>query len=219
MNSLKYFLSILFVMALFFQRLNAQQFHVFIQTNKGDFVISLYDSTPYHRDNFINLVGAKFYDSLLFHRIIKHFVAQAGDPDSKYAHDTALLGDGDFKYKIPFEYRPEYFHKYGAVGMARDDNPEKASSACQFYVVTGRIGHDSLYQKAFQRTGVEVPQWKRKIYDKIGGAPHLDTRYTVFGEVIQGMKTIKRICRVKVDKNNRPKRAVRILSAYFKRNY
>lgn len=219
MNSLKWFISSFLFLLLSLQQLNAQQYHVFIKTNKGDFVISLYDSTPFHRDNFINLVGAKFYDSLLFHRVIKHFVAQAGDPDSKYANDTALLGDGDLKYKIPFEYRPEYFHKFGAVGMARDDNPEKASSACQFYVVTGRKGHDSLYQKAFKRTGIEVPEWKRKIYDKIGGTPHLDTRYTVFGEVIQGMKVIKRICRMKVDKNNRPKKPVRILSAYFRKNY
>ena len=200
-------------------RCYGQQYTVNFVTNKGAFTISLYDSTPFHRDNFINLIGLKFYDSLLFHRVIKNFVAQAGDPDSKHAKDTALLGDGDLKYKIPFEYIESYIHKFGALGMARDENPEKESSSCQFYIVTGRKGHDSLYEKAYKRTGLIVPEWKKVIYNKIGGTPHLDTRYTVFGEVTQGMKVILKICKMKTDKNNRPLKPVRIISASFTKLY
>lgn len=209
-----------FILSLYFcESITAQQYQVHFTTNKGKFVISLYDSTPFHRDNFINLVGVKFYDSLLFHRVINHFVAQAGDPTSKYAPDTALLGDSDLPYKIPFEFVPTYFHKYGAVGMARDDNPDKASSSTQFYIVTGQKGHDSLYEKAYKRTGIIVPEWKQKVYDKIGGTPHLDTRYTVFGEVVSGMKTIEKISKMNTDKHDRPLKPVRILSAYFIKQY
>ena len=115
---------------------NAQTHQAKISTNYGNIVIELYDGTPKHRDNFIKLANEHFFDSLLFHRVIKNFVAQAGDPVSKNATDTATLGDGDLGYTVPAEIITEkYFHKRGAIGMARDENPEKASSACQFYAL------------------------------------------------------------------------------------
>jgi cyclophilin family peptidyl-prolyl cis-trans isomerase len=181
-----------------------------IVTNFGTIVIMLYDGTPKHRDNFIHLARQHFYDSLLFHRVIKGFVAQAGDPSSKYANDTALLGDSDLHYTVPAEIFPEkYYHKRGAVGMARDDNPQKASSACQFYIVQGKIANDSTFIKARKKTdGYEIPEEHKQIYRSVGGIPHLDSRYTVFGEVIKGMEVVDKICEVQTDKNDRPKTAV-----------
>ncbi len=201
-------------MCLNIQNTSAQTYQVKIKTSMGDIVLSLSDSTPLHRDNFLKLCRDNFFDSTLFHRVINHFVIQAGDPDSKRAKDTATLGEGDLGYKVPFEYRETLFHKRGALGMARDDNPEKASSACQFYIVTGRLGHDSLYTKALNRTGKEVPQWKKDIYNKIGGTPHLDTRYTVFGEVIKGMDIVDRISVVKTNEKDRPLKNIKIIKTF-----
>ena len=183
-----------------------------IITNYGAMVIELYDGTPQHRDNFIKLTNEHFFDSLLFHRVIKNFVVQAGDPVSKNANDTAQLGEGDLGYTVPAEIFPEkYFHKRGALGMARDDNPAKASSACQFYIVTGRIANDSILKKAKERTnGYEIPEEHKQIYRTIGGIPHLDSRYTVFGEVVKGMEVADKISLVETDKNDRTKKEVRI---------
>lgn len=190
----------------------AQTHKAKITTNYGAVIIELYDGTPLHRDNFIKLANEHFFDSLLFHRVIKGFVAQAGDPVSKNALDTATLGDGDLGYTVPAEIFPEkYFHKRGAVGMARDDNPAKASSACQFYIVQGKIADDSTFIKARARTnGYEIPEEHKAVYRSMGGIPHLDSRYTVFGEVVKGMEVIDRICNVETDKNDRPKKEVRI---------
>lgn len=190
----------------------AQTHKAKISTNYGTVIIELYDGTPLHRDNFIKLTNEHFFDSLLFHRVIKNFVAQAGDPVSKNAMDTATLGDGDLGYTIPAEIFPEkYFHKRGALGMARDDNPAKASSACQFYIVQGKVADDSTFIKAKARTGgYEIPEEHKTVYRTIGGIPHLDSRYTVFGEVVKGMEVIDEICKVETDKNDRPKKEVRI---------
>ena len=150
---------LLFTIIIISTNIYAQTYQAKIVTAYGSVTIELYDGTPKHRDNFIKLVNQHYYDSLLFHRVIKGFVAQAGDPASKYANDTALLGDSDLRYTVPAEIIPEkYYHKRGAVGMARDDNPEKASSACQFYIVQGKIADDSTFIKARKRTdGYEIP--------------------------------------------------------------
>lgn len=197
-----------------------------LETNYGDIKISLYDGTPIHRNNFIQLIQSGYYDSLLFHRVIKGFVIQAGDPDSKTAPDTALLGDGDLGYSLKAEIFPEtYFHKRGAVGMARDDNPEKRSSACQFYIVQGKPANDSTFFKARQRTnGYVIPDTFKTIYRQIGGIPHLDSRYTVFGEVIEGMDVVDTIAKLSTDSNDRPLTPViinkaRILSSNIKLPY
>jgi peptidyl-prolyl cis-trans isomerase B (cyclophilin B) len=173
----------------------------------------LYDGTPQHRDNFVKLVQQRYYDSLLFHRVIKGFVIQGGDPVSKSAPDGVLLGDSDLHYTVPAEIMPErYYHKHGALGMARDDNPTKASSACQFYIVQGKIADDSTFMKAEKRTGYVIPDEHKQFYRNNGGIPHLDSGYTVFGEVVSGMDVVEKITAVETDKNDRPKTAVRILS-------
>ncbi len=109
-----------------------------ITTNYGVIVVKLYNETPLHRDNFVKLVKEGFYDSLLFHRVIKSFMIQGGDPNSKYADSSAMLGNGDVGYKVPGEFNRDLFHKRGALAAARDNNPERASSGCQFYIVHGK---------------------------------------------------------------------------------
>jgi peptidyl-prolyl cis-trans isomerase B (cyclophilin B) len=185
-----------------------------IVTNYGTIKVMLYDGTPLHRDNFIKLADAHFFDSLLFHRVIKGFVIQAGDPTSKTANDTALLGDGDLGYTIPAEIVPDkYYHKVGALAAARDDNPSKASSACQFYIVQGQVANDSTFARARIRSnGYEIPEDHKAVYRKDGGTPQLDSRYTVFGEVVSGMNIVDKIADVATDKNDRPKEPVRIIS-------
>ncbi len=189
----------------------AQTYIAKIKTNYGKIQILLYDDTPKHRDNFIKLAKAHFYDSLLFHRVIYGFVIQGGDPNSKNASDTAFLGEGDLGYTIPAEFNPEHFHKRGAFAQARDDNPEKASSACQFYIVQGKLANDSTFIKAKKRTGNDTPEEHKKVYRKTGGIPHLDMNYTVYGEVKKGMKTVDKIASLKTDKNDRPIKAARII--------
>jgi cyclophilin family peptidyl-prolyl cis-trans isomerase len=201
-----------FALLLGMSNVSAQTHEAEIVTNYGTIRVMLYDATPLHRDNFIKLVNSKTYDSLLFHRVIKGFMIQAGDPTSKHASDTAMLGDGDLGYTIPAEIMPDkYYHKRGALAAARDENPAKASSACQFYIVQGKIADDSTFIKARIRSeGYEIPEEHKKVYRKEGGAPRLDSRYTVFGEVVKGMSVVDGIAEAETDKNDRPKRAIRI---------
>lgn len=182
-----------------------------VTTNLGKIDVMLYDETPLHRDNFLKLVQEHFYDSLLFHRVIKGFVIQAGDPTSKYAAAGTLLGEGDLPYTIPAEFNTNYYHKKYAFAQARDNNPQKASSACQFYIVQGKIPNDSTYIKAKTRSGYDVPAEHKAIYDKFGGTPQLDMSYTVYGEVVKGYAVIDKIAAVETDKNDRPKEPVRII--------
>lgn len=189
----------------------AQKNKVRIETEYGPIVLALYDGTPLHRDNFLKLTKEKFYDSLLWHRVIPAFVIQGGDPQSKRAKAGAALGEGEYGSRIPAEIKPEYFHKRGAVGMARDDNPKKASSGCQFYIVVGKKFDDAALDKAQQRSNHTIPADQRAVYKTLGGTPHLDGGYTVFGEVISGMDVVDKIAQLPRDKSDRPNKDIRLL--------
>lgn len=183
-----------------------QHYYVELETGKGNILIQLYNETPKHRDNFKKLVSEGYYDSLLFHRVIKNFMIQGGDPDSKNASDNAILGNGGPEYKIVAEIQPELIHKKGALGAARDNNPGKQSSASQFYIVQGRrftpAGLDSLEQ--FRLNGNKLSTLQRELYTTVGGTPHLDGNYTVFGQVIHGLDAVDNIAVVKTNAKDRP---------------
>lgn len=237
------------------------------ETNVGDFTVALYNETPKHKENFIKLVKEGMYDSTLFHRVIKQFMVQAGDPKSKNASDTATLGAGDVGYTIPAEFNNELFHKKGALAAARQGdevNPEKASSGCQFYIVTGRKftepklldmenqineqREENIFNSLAQKHMKEIYKMRKAgdnegllelqdtlesqasamameegpfkftkkqidAYTTIGGTPHLDGAYTVFGEVIEGMDTIENIENSKTGRADRPTNDIRILKA------
>lgn len=236
-----------------------------ITTEFGTMIVKLYNETPKHRDNFIKLVNEKFYDSLLFHRVIKSFMIQGGDPTSKFADSTAALGSGDIGYRIPAEINTNLYHKKGALAAARDNNPEKASSGCQFYIVHGKTfttqeleqilnsrnlnnKQTILYacyqtdtvQKAvssLQQSGdkealrrymenlqkvvdaryaeeypkaYEVNLDHMGEYVNLGGAPHLDGSYTVFGEVELGLEVIDKIANQPTMPGDRPVSNIRM---------
>lgn len=194
-------LSALFLLSL---GASAQKTKIKIETDSGVIIMALYDGTPQHRDNLVKLVKQKFYDGLLWHRVIPNFVIQGGDPKSKEAAPGAMLGDGDVGYKVPAEIKDEYYHVRGAVGMARDNNPEKASSGCQFYIVTGKTYDDQQLDMAEQQSGHKHSAAQREAYKKLGGVAFLDGNYTVFGEVIQGMDVVDKISKTAVGTANRP---------------
>ncbi|WP_240743176.1 peptidylprolyl isomerase [Ilyomonas limi] len=187
-----------------------------ISTNYGNMVVKLYDSTPLHRNNFIKLVKEGFYDSLLFHRVIDSFMIQGGDPESKNAPDSVQLGAGEAPgSRIPAEFNSNYFHKKGALAAARDDNPEKASSNCQFYIVQGKQYNDTSLnmmecQIRNENPGFSFTEEQRKVYNTVGGTPFLDQNYTVFGEVIKGLEVIDKIAALPRDTNDRPLQNVRM---------
>ena len=248
---------------------NEKRTLVKLETTMGNITVALYNETPKHRDNFIKLVKEGVYDSTLFHRVIKQFMIQAGDPDSKNASDTAMLGSGDVGYTIPAEFNPKFFHKKGVLAAARqgdDVNPEKASSGCQFYIVTGRkftepqlLGmenkineqrEEALFDSLARQHMKEIYKMRKagdnagllelqdtleaqareladkeekfrftpeqiKAYSTIGGAPHLDGSYTVFGEVTEGMEVVDNIEIAKTNRADRPIENIRILKASF----
>ena len=198
--------------------------HVVLQTTKGDIELKLYDATPQHRDNFVKLVKECAYDSLLFHRVIRDFMIQGGDPDSKDAAPGVFLGEGDRPYTVPAEFRLDegIFHRRGVLAAARegdDVNPEQRSSAMQFYIVWGKIfdeqGLDNVQKRLDERTGgrVKLTPEMREVYKTVGGTPHLDGQYTVFGEVVSGLDVVDAIQQVPTDRNDRPLDDVRIIRA------
>lgn len=234
-----------------------------IETSAGDIIVKLYNETPKHRDNFIKLAKEGTYEGTLFHRVIKDFMIQAGDPESKGAPKGKMLGSGDVGYTVPAEFvYPQYFHKKGALSAARQGdevNPNKESSGCQFYIVTGKVYSDSTllgmeqqmnqmrlnnaFNALAQKRMKEIYKLRKagdqeglmnlqdtliaqaeaqvagepefrftpeqvKAYTTVGGTPHLDGSYTVFGEVLEGMDVVDSIQKVKTDRSDRPEEDV-----------
>lgn len=189
---------------------NAHDSRIRITTSLGQIVIRLSNKTPKHRDNFIKLVKQHFYDSLLFHRVINTFMIQGGDPNSKKAEPGDLLGEGDVGYTVPAEFDSTLYHKRGALCAARTDNPEKASSGCQFYIVQGKTYSDGQMNNLAISNGVYFSPAKRMTYKMVGGTPQLDMRYTVFGEVESGIEVVDKIALSPKDGNNRPLEDIRM---------
>lgn len=235
-----------------------------IITSEGPIKVKLYGDTPIHRDNFLKLAEEGYYDGVLFHRVIKDFMVQAGDPSSKEAAKGAPLGSGDPGYTLPAEILyPQHYHKYGALAAARTGdqvNPERRSSGSQFYIVTGekltekhleimeqrladdakqkywmqlqkenidtirslqnsgdKEGLEKLRQALIERIDKEVKiptmtQQMKQDYLTVGGTPHLDGQYTVFGEVLEGMDIVEKIQNVATDRQDRPLEDIRVLS-------
>lgn len=179
-----------------------------ISTKYGDMVAELYDETPIHRDNFIKLVKEGFYDGTLFHRVIPAFMIQGGDPVSKDDTPNTRIGNGGPGYTLPAEFNPQFFHKKGALAAARMGdavNPKKESSGSQFYIVEGQVYDNNTIDLFAKRMGVEFSPAQKKAYTTVGGTPHLDANYTVFGELVEGLEIISKISNVTRDKNNLPK--------------
>ncbi|MES2140446.1 MAG: peptidylprolyl isomerase [Bacteroidota bacterium] len=268
MNYKKLFNALFFIIVTYFvstsfklaNLANSEEIKVIIVTDYGTIKLKLYNETPIHRDNFVKLIKAHYFDSLMFHRVIQNFMIQGGDPDSKNAPASIELGNGGPGYNLPAEFNSRLFHKKGVLAAARDsdlENPSQASSASQFYIVQGKVYNDSLLNiqakritklklfntvvnrdenkgllkryQAFVKTDqedsmkvlndiitkqveAELPATKLytftdeqiKTYTTIGGTPHLDQSYTIFGEVYEGIEVIDLIAKQKVDKNARP---------------
>lgn len=184
-----------------------------ITTDYGTMVVMLYNETPLHRDNFVKLVKQGFYDNLLFHRVIKAFMIQGGDPDSKNAAPGVPLGQGGPGYTIPAEFNTELIHKKGALAAARmgdNVNPSKASSGSQFYIVQGKVWPLEELNMIEQQQGIRFTLKQKQLYSTIGGTPHLDNGYTVFGEVTEGLNVIDAIAAVQTAPGDRPLKDVRM---------
>ena len=182
-----------------------------IETSLGNIRVALSDDTPLHSKNFLKLAREGFYDGTLFHRCIKDFMIQGGDPESRGAEPGKLLGEGDVDYTIPAEFcLPYLYHWRGALAAARepdDVNPEMRSSGCQFYIVYGKKQAAADIRKVravLEEKGIELTPQMIDDYVMRGGTPHLDGQYTVFGEVIEGMEVVKKIQQTETDKNDRP---------------
>lgn len=250
------------------QEVSGTDYLVTIKTDQGEMVAILYDETPKHKENFIKLAKEKYFDSLLFHRVIEGFMIQGGDPDSKRALPDQPLGMGGPGYTVEAEFNPKFFHEKGALSAARlgdQQNPTKASSGSQFYIVQGRVVPASdadairvnqaqlnaAFQRMLQNTANQplidtlnqiymsgdmqayqkkiyslVPRWEKEMgmkiykevpeamieaYTTVGGAPHLDGEYTVFGKVISGLEVIDKIAALPRDGNDRPQQDVRMM--------
>lgn len=178
-----------------------------ISTPYGEMSGILYNETPFHRDNFVQLVNQGYYNDLLFHRVISDFMIQGGDPDSKNAPKGKQLGQGGPGYTINAEFNKNFIHKKGALAAARmgdQMNPQKKSSGSQFYIVQGKSMSINEITQMEQYNGLAYTHEQIKIYQSIGGTPFLDGQYTVFGEIVQGLDVIDKIAAVEKDKADRP---------------
>lgn len=182
--------------------------YVTISTEYGDMKAMLYNTTPVHRDSFVSLVEQGFYDGLLFHRVIQGFMIQGGDPDSRNASPGQRLGMGGPGYRIPEEIGSPHFR--GVLAMARDNNPQKASSGSQFYIVQGRPVDDAMLDQMERQKGIVYSDAQRQLYKEVGGTPQLDNDYTVFGEIVEGMEVVDKITAVQTDPFNRPLEDIRM---------
>lgn len=195
---------------------------VVMKTNMGKIEMVLYDQTPAHRDNFVKLAEEHYFDGLLFHRVIEGFMIQGGDPDSRNAAPGQFLGNGGPDYTVEAEIRtPEIFHKRGVLAAARegnDVNPERRSSASQFYIVWGEVQTPESLERVSSRAErlfgepLHFTPEQVEAYTTIGGTPHLDGEYTIFGEVTEGLEVVEAIQHLKTDRNDRPLDDVRIKS-------
>jgi peptidyl-prolyl cis-trans isomerase B (cyclophilin B) len=220
----KFFSYIILVLVLIFSltgfaQKTEKQTLIVISTSYGDIKLKLYNETPKHRDNFIKLVKDGTLNETLFHRIIKDFMIQGGDPDSKNAAKGVALGEGGLGYTVPAEFNSTLIHKKGVLAAAResdDVNPEKASSSCQFYIVQGRKFTRAEIEKmlkgknARREVKIEYTEEQLKTYETIGGTPHLDMDYTIFGEVVEGLEVLDKIAEVKKDKRDRPEEDIKM---------
>jgi len=201
---MKKLIFVAFVMSLMVACTPKQELYL-IETSQGTMTVKLYDSTPLHRDNFKKLVEDKYYDDLLFHRVIKGFMVQGGDPESRNAPASKRLGGGGPPYKIDAEIGALHFK--GALSAARQGdgvNPQKKSSGSQFYVVQGKKQSDADLQTMMKRNGLTYSAEDMKKYKELGGTPFLDNDYTVFGEVVDGMDVIDKIANVQTAPGDRP---------------
>jgi peptidyl-prolyl cis-trans isomerase B (cyclophilin B) len=192
---------------------------VVIRTSKGRITVALYNETPLHRENFLRLVEGGEYDGILFHRVIPRFMIQAGDPASRYATATSVYGSGSIGERIPAEIRPTLFHHRGALAAARtadEANPDRLSSGSQFYIVQGKVENDPALDEAAAKLPWTMPEDHRTVYRTLGGTPHLDGQYTIFGRVTGGMRTIDRIASQPTDYANRPRQDIYIRSMTLK---
>jgi len=190
---------------------NAQTYT--IETNLGNIQVKLYDETPLHKENFEKLVEAKFYNNVLFHRIIQGFMIQTGNPGAKAFSGGETL-EIDLNYTVPAEFVPGYFHKKGALAAARVGdaaNPEKRSSATQFYIVQGRTFVDVELNQIEEQNKLKFTESQRGIYKTIGGTPFLDQNYTVFGEVVKGMEVVEAIAAIPTGPGDFPEKDIRIV--------
>jgi len=192
---------------------------VVFETSLGKMVFILYDETPFHCENFTKLINEGYYNNQLFHRVIKNFMIQAGDPHSINAKPSQLLGRGGPDYTIPAEFVPQYYHKRGALAAARQPdhvNPNKESSGSQFYIVQGKV-ISQIDLDAMAQRGVHIPfsDEQVKTYSTAGGTPHLDYEYSVFGELIEGFDVLDAISNAPVDRFNRPLNDVLIVNAFL----
>lgn len=184
-----------------------------IETDNGNIQIRLFDETPEYRDNFIRLVRENYYDSLLIHRVIKNFCIQSGAADTRYAGPGDVVGWRGPGYNIPAHIVPGFFHKRGMIGSPRKPdrgNSKRRSDGSQFYIVTGRIYSDSELDEIEKENNYHFSPKQRQVYKTIGGAPHIDGSYTIFGEVVSGMEVADQIVQLETDNDYRPLKDIRV---------